>query len=287
MPDKRIKLSQVGLIDRIIEATGMLNCNPNKTPCAVRPLGTDTDGAPFSEDWSYRSVVGQLSYLGRNSRPEIEYAIHRCARFNHCPRASHAEAIKTICRYLKGTRTDGLIFTPGKEIAVDCHVDADFAGLWNVEDRQDPVCVKSRTGFVLSFADCPLLWASKLQTMVAMSIQESEYLAMSESMRSLIPIRYMVDVVYAALKVGNGTIPVRTSSVVFEDNNGCIAMASSPKMNARTKHLAVHYHFFRERVLSGAIKLVKIDTKEQKADIFTKGLGVKQFLYLRGILCGW
>ena len=52
---------------------------------------------------------------------------------------------------------------------INCYVDADFAGLWGYEDDQDPVCVKSRTGYVLTLGDCPFLWVSKLQTEIALS----------------------------------------------------------------------------------------------------------------------
>jgi len=71
--------------------------------------------------------------LASNSRPDIQYAVHQCARFTHNPRASHEQAILRICRYLKDTHNQGLVFKPQAELALDCYVDADFAGLWKVE----------------------------------------------------------------------------------------------------------------------------------------------------------
>ena len=56
------------------------------------------------------------------------------------------------------------MFNPSKKLVVDCYADADFAGLWGHEDPQDPICARSRTGFVVTFANCPILWVSKLQT---------------------------------------------------------------------------------------------------------------------------
>ena len=50
---------------------------------------------------------------------------------------------------------------------IDAHPDADFAGLWGSEDPQDPVSVRSRTGFVICVSDCPVLWVSKLQTEIS------------------------------------------------------------------------------------------------------------------------
>ena len=158
-----------------------------------------------------------LLYLASNSRPEIAYAVHQCARFTHNPKASHAKAVKRICRYLKGTRDQGMILTPSKEcLAVDCYVDADFAGQWNSEDPQDPLCVKSRTGYVLMVADCPV---------------------------------------------------------------HC--------MTPRSKHIAVKYHFFKEHVFNGNIRLVKVASDKQVADCLTKGLDKTLFQRARKMLAGW
>jgi len=105
-----IKLTQPGLIQKILKATGMEHCNPRKTPTNTsRPLGTDKDGKPPRERWSYASVVGMMMYLASNSRPEIAFAVHQAARFTHCTRASHKDAVLWICTYLKGTQEDGLL----------------------------------------------------------------------------------------------------------------------------------------------------------------------------------
>ena len=82
--------------------------------------------------------------------------------------------MKRICRYLQGTNDNGLVFNLSKKLVVDCYADADFAGLWGHEDPQDPICARSRTGFVVTFANCYLLWMSKLQTEIALSTLHSE-----------------------------------------------------------------------------------------------------------------
>ena len=84
-------------------------------------------------------------YLAQNSRPDIAFAVHQCARFTHNPRHIHEEHIKRIVRYLRGTHDDGIIFKPDpSNLSLDCYCDADFAGLWDSESHDDPVCVKSR-----------------------------------------------------------------------------------------------------------------------------------------------
>jgi hypothetical protein len=88
-------------------------------------------------------------YLAGNAHPEIIFAVHQFACFTHSPRQTHTEAIKA--RYIKGVLNaeQGLQFKPAETLSLDCYVDADFAGLWGYKDDQDPICVKSRTGYVM------------------------------------------------------------------------------------------------------------------------------------------
>ena len=58
-------------------------------------------------------------------------------------------------------------------------------------------------------------------------------------------------------------------------------------MTPRTKHIAVSYHWFREYVLSGVLRILKIDTAVNPADIFTKGLVAEKFTAIRKLVCGW
>ena len=66
-------------------------------------------------------------------------------------------------------------------------------------------------------------------------------------------------------------------STVFEDNNGAIALATAPKMNARTKHIAMKYHPFWHHVSEGAVRVVKVNATAQKADLLTKKLEPVKF----------
>jgi hypothetical protein len=286
--ERTFHLTQKGLIDKVLDATGMTNCKGNALPASLKPLGPDPDGPPFIEDWNYASVIGMLMYLASNSRPDIQFAVHQCARFTHNYRQSHATAIKTILRYLKETRTQGLIMKPTKGLTVDCYVDASFASLWDVEDKQDSTCVKSRTGFVIMIAGCPLLWASKLQTMIALSTTEAEYIALSQSMRELIPMRRLVQEVATSTALNlKDDLSAATHSTVFEDNNGALRLATHPKITPKSKHFAISWHWFKSAVVKGSVEIVRVDTKEQIADIFTKQPDGPTFLHLRMLLCGW
>jgi hypothetical protein len=96
--------------------------------------------------------------------------------------------VKRIARYLKQTKLEGMLFCPQTSLRVDCYVDADFAGSFSVANKQDPVSVKSQTGYVIMYHGAPLLWASKMQTQIALSTMEAEYIALSQAMHDLIPI---------------------------------------------------------------------------------------------------
>ena len=76
-------------------------------------------------------------------------------------------------------------------------------------------------------------------------------------------------------------------STVFEDNDATRILATSPRMMPRSNHIAVKYNFFREKVASGEGQIRCIDSSDQKADIFTKGLVQVKFEALRKSLMGW
>ena len=161
--DSSIELTQVGLIKKTIKYPGMESAKSLPTPALKEPLGTDPQGEPFNEKWNYAAAIGMLLYLSSNTRPDIQFAVHQAARFTHAPRKSHGQAVKRIVRYLVGTADKGTKFIPNLTEGLDCYVDADFAGLYGYEDEQDPVSVKSRTGFTLTLFGCPVIWSSKLQ----------------------------------------------------------------------------------------------------------------------------
>ena len=157
--------------------------------------------------------------------------------------------MKRICCYLQGTKTKGLILKPSKRLTVDCFVDVDFPGQWNVENPEDPLCVKSWTGYVLLVGNCPVHWVSKLQSEISVSMMEAEYISLSTTMRDLIPLRTLVDEVKDL--IGASMLPCRTYSKVFEDNSGALILASMPRMTPCSKHIAVKYDFFKEHVWTG------------------------------------
>lgn len=98
------------------------------------------------------------------------------------------KALLCIGHYLKGTIDKGLILSPTSELNLDCYPDADFAGLWTHKDDNDPHCVGSCTGYVITLANHPVIWASKMQTEIALSTMEPEYIALSTAYCNLSPL---------------------------------------------------------------------------------------------------
>ena len=286
----QMTMTQQGLIDRIIDALGLDigTSTPKGTPCLKAPLTKDLDGDPPEGSFKYASVVGMLLYLSGHSRPDIAYSVSQVARFTFAPRRSHEQALKLIGRYLLGTRDKGLVLTPSSELHVDAYPDADFAGLYGYEDSLDPVCVRSRTGFVINVANCPVLWKSSLQTETATSTMEAEVIAMASCCRELMPILDMVKEVGTAVGLPPSDAP-KMHVKIHEDNAGALILAETipPQSTPRSKHYAVKTHWFREQIINRGISVVKIETTEQLGDICTKCLPLATFEYLRKKLMGW
>jgi len=199
--------------------------------------------------------------------------------------------LKRIARYLKGTREKGMWIRPTKDCQLDLFVDADFAGLWNIQEADDPVTLRSRTGFVATLGGNPILWGSKLQTEISLSTTEAEYIAASTAMRSFLPLKRMVNCLLENFDID---VPEENKiSMVWEDNNGVIKMieAEYPNMTPRSKHIAIKYHWFREHLGTqddgATIRMTRVDTTHQLADIFTKGIQGEDFKSKRERLIGW
>jgi len=287
------EMAQPFLINRILSLLDLedngydTSTNGRLTPAAAQVLNKDLDGKPRKKEWAYRTAVGMLSYLQTNSRPDISMAVHQTARFCNNPMLSHEQAISRIGRYLRHTRNRGIIFKPDKKKGLECFVDADFAGGWNQNDPDDASNLMSRTGFVIKYANCPIYWSSKLQTEIALSTAEAEYIALSSALREVIPLMTL-------MKEINEVIPLHIDlpnfyCKVWEDNQSCIAMATGQKFTPRTKHIALKYHHFRSFVQgpNPKIRIAYVHTESQEADIFTKPVKDDLFPRLRGLLLGW
>ena len=171
-----------------------------------------------------------------------------------------------------------MILIPNPKCGLECYVDADFCGAYKqcVELETDYMIMRSRTGYAINFADVPIMWISKRQSEIALSTTEAEFIALSQSLRDVIPIQ-------SFLRELNDLFDLRIvepliKSTVFEDNNGALEVARTPRIRPRTKHISIKYSHFREKVDNGDVTIEKIDTKAQHGDLFTKPLPLTSFV---------
>jgi len=181
-----------------------------------------------------------------------------------------------------------MLIRPHREglMHLDCYyVDADLAGGFSTEDPMDPICAKSRTGYVLKLGQTPLVCVSKLQTKTALSTMEAETSALCSAMRDLLPLRALIKEIKAVWT----DLPIDELSIVHEDNAACHKFVNGgivPKLTPRNKHFALETYWFLEQ-LGTTLKIDKIDTKGQLGDTFTKPLPTEDFVRIRKLLMGW
>ena len=293
--DGTITLTQKGLIKKILQATGMENCSPNRHPAAAAALGIDPDGPPHHESFNYASIVGMLLYLSTNTRPDISFAVSQVARFNHSPKQSHATALKTIVRYLKGTKDKGMIFKPTGTLNLECWCDADFAGLYKRDPDTNPSSVKSRGAFIITLSGVPLFWKTQLHSEITLSTTEAEYSTLSMSLRTLIPLRDLLLEVTEALAVAAHRHAAMTCRV-FQDNHAAHQLATQQRITNRTKYFLVKWHWFWQHVcrdpndmqdFARFLIIQTCPTDEMRADYLTKGLLNEKFEKGRKQNQGW
>jgi hypothetical protein len=166
-------------------------------------------------------VIGRLNYLEKSSRPYLAYSVHNAARFSSDPKAVHSKAVKHIGQYLLGTKDKGMILKPNPMQFLEVFADADFCGLYDPETAlYDPVTSKSRTGNIIKYMGCPIVWSSTLQQIeMALSTCKAEYISCFEALRAAIPLMRLLE------EANSHGIPIASSKAkilcnLFCDNQG-------------------------------------------------------------------
>jgi hypothetical protein len=193
-----IKLTSTMHIEDMLNRFSMQNCKPAKTPlphkAVLGPRGPDEQSLPPRTP--YRSLIGSLLYVATWTRPDIAFAVSQVARFQTDPSVYHWDLAKHILRYLRGTRELGLTFAPGSAVAT---VRGDVDASWG----EDPSTRKSQSGYVFTLANAAIQWKSKLQTTVALSSTEAEYLALSAAVKEALFLRgLLADILPSAASDG-------------------------------------------------------------------------------------
>ena len=173
------------------------------------------------------------------------------SRFLSNPGKKHWEAVKWILRYLKGTSKTCLCYG-GADPVWEGYTDSDMAG--DLDGR------KSTTGFLYTFAGGAVSWQSRLQRCVALSTTEAEYIAIAEGGKEMLWLKRFLEELGFKQK----------EYKVHCDSQSALDLSKNSMYHSRTKHIDIRYHWIREVMDQQLLKLVKIHTKENPADMLTK-----------------
>ncbi|GJW74879.1 hypothetical protein Tco_0134249 [Tanacetum coccineum] len=170
------------------------------------------------------------------------------------PTKKHLHAVKRIFQYLRGTVNRGLWYSKDSAIALTAFADADHAGCQDTR--------RSTSGSMQLFGDRLVSWSSKRQKSAEISSMEAEYIALSGCCAQVLWMRSQL----TKYGIGFNKIPM------YCDNKNAIALCCNNVQHSRSKHIDIIYHFIKEQVENGVVKLYFVRTEYQLADIFTKPL---------------
>ena len=265
----KLYLSQKNYIEKVLERFGMQNAKPVNTPLAAH-FRLSAEMSPQNDEEKeqmmyvpYASAVGSMMYAMVCTRPDISQAVSVVSRYMGNPGRMHWQAVKWILRYLRGTSNVGLIFDRNHNTSnsIVGYVDSDYAG--DLDKR------RSLTGYIFTLSGSAISWKATLQSTIALSTTEAEYMAATEAVKEAIWLRGLV-----------GSLGLKQEiTVVHCDSQSAIYLTKNQMYHERTKHIDVRYHFLREIISQGDIAVKKISTSDNPADMLTKPIPVSKFMH--------
>ena len=219
------------------------------------------DDAPTTPDKKrqtfYRSMVARLQFAATWVRFDISYTVGQLARFCASAGPSHCAALHHLMEYIVKYPSFKLDYKkkPNKVTGLDGFCDAD----WGTSDTR-----RSTTGNVFRYNGAPIHWKSKLQKTIALSTAEAEYYLASLG---------AVEVIYLRTLLRDMGFAPKSPTPVYEDNTACIEWTNNViGGRERAKHIDIRKHFAHEAVQLGHLRLIRVATTDQLADVFTKSL---------------
>ena len=236
------------------------------------PMGTSVKLNEFSDGdpvitFPFRELVGSLMWLATQTRPDISNAVRAVARYCASPRQIHWRAALGILGYVKRTSTLGITFRRGSSFGLHpiAFADADYASRGT--DRRSV-----SGGLIMCGGGC-VSWFSRTQKCVTLSTSEAEYVAMTDTLKEVLFLRHVWEFMLPEVQ--------RLCIQLFEDNQGAIQLAENPVTGGSSKHIEVRYHFIRQWVQRGEIKIKHVSSELQHADFLTKALPADLFEFHR------
>ncbi|XP_048604819.1 secreted RxLR effector protein 161-like [Brassica napus] len=211
------------------------------------------------EDVPYASAVCSIMYAMVGSRPDLAYAVGLVSRYMGRPGKEHWSAVKWIMRYIRGAAGYGLTFTKCSDFLVRGFCDSDYA-----VDQDNS---RSISGFVFSVGGNTVSWRSCLQRVVALSTTEAEYISLSEASREAVWFKGICE------DLGFD----QEAAEIHCDSQSAIYLSKNHMFHERTKHMKLKYNFIREVVADGQVRVLKVHTSKNAADVLTKTLPGEKF----------
>jgi hypothetical protein len=254
-----VRIHQKKYIDEIVAKYGFRDAAPVKTPLEKDIKLRAPDGYTTHPKFrkQYQSKVGSLNFASNQTRPDISFATGYVARYASNPDQTHMKAVDRIFTYLKDDPSKGIIYSGRHGLQLRGFVDSDFAGC---EDSR-----RSTTGWVFTLAGGPVSWSSQRQKTVATSTMDAEYIAGAEAAKEAVWIRNFINDLHIP-GVHIGIVPL------YIDNTSALKLTRNPEFHSRSKHIDVKHHFIREKVEDGVVNTLRVETADNLADVFTKGL---------------
>eukprot|EP00798_Chlamydomonas_sp_ICE-L_P005304 gene5304-biopygen12348 len=207
----------------------------------------------------YISLIGSFIYLSTCTRPDIAFAVSTLSRFSANPTEAHWKAAKRLLIYLRDHRYLGICYKSGAGSELTVFSDSSFG--------ECKLSRRSQTGVAILSAGSLISWSSKRQITPAVSTGEAEYQALATTAREVIWLKYL-----------RADIGFPSSVVTIQcDSTGAISWTGDWKLEPKAKHIDVIHHYIQCLVDDGRVKVVYVNTKENKADPFTKGLAPGPF----------
>jgi hypothetical protein len=229
-----ILVHQWAYIQKILKKFNMDKTYPSKILMVVRAL--EKDIGPFwprqegeevlGSEYPYLSIIGALMYLANNTRPDITFAVNLLARYNATPNMCHWNRVKDVLWYLQGTPDLGLFYPKNQDMSLIGYANAGYLS--------DPHNGKSKTSFIFLHGGTSISWKSCKHTLIGMSTNHSEIIALYEAARECAWLRREINHIQASC----GIEPIGSPTIIYEDNAACVAQMQSGyvKSNA-TKHI--------------------------------------------------
>ena len=254
-------LDQEAYVESILKRFNMENCKPIDTPLApddslLEPILESEEDADLN---LYQQGVGSLMYLMTSTRPDLAVAVGLLSRFMVRPKQRHWQALKRVFRYLKKTANLKLMFAKFDETKT---FTPSLVGYCDANYGTNKIDRKSTSGYLFQLNGCTITWNSRKQQIVALSTAEAEYISLTYGCQEALWIRNLL----FELGIDVGTI------TLLEDNQGAIALSKNLKLDHRTKHIDIRYHFLTDHVAKGDIIIKYCRTEDMIADALTKGL---------------